>query len=133
MKKIMAGEEVNQAMPTAFRVAVRTLDAWGFSAGEMARVLGFSTAQFHRYRATGLPEESVNEDLTTRVSLVLGIERALEILLAEESDIRNWMNRPSNAPIFDGVTPKSIMLNGELGDLWGVRSYLDGWLSGDFD
>lgn len=132
MDKIMASEQIDQAMPTAFRVAVRTLDAWGFSAGEMARVLGISPAQFQRYRHAGLPEESVNEDLTTRVSLVLGIERALEILLAEESDIRNWMSRPSDAPIFDGVTPRSIMINGELDDLWDVRRYLDGWLSGDF-
>ena len=128
----MTTEQINQAMPTAFLVAVRTLDAWGYSAGEMARVLGLSPVQLQRYGATGLPEESVNDDLTTRVSLVLGIERALEILLAGESDIRNWVNRPSSAPLFEGSTPKSIMLQGQLDDLRGIRTYLDGWLSGDF-
>ena len=129
----MVKEHIKQDMPAAFRVAVRTLDAWDYSDGEMARVLGLSPEQFQRYRATGLPEESVNDDLTTRVSLVLGIERALEILLAEESDIRNWVNDPSKATLFEGSTPKTIMVNGQLGDLRKIRTYLDGWIQGDFD
>jgi len=125
-------EQICQAMPKAFGVGVKTLDAWGFSNGEMALVLGLSPAQVQRYRATGLAAESVTDDLTVRVSLILGIERALEILLAEETDIRDWVNHPSSAPIFRGSTPKSVILDGRLDDLRGIRTYLDGWLSGDF-
>ena len=128
----MADEQMKQYMPAAFRVAVRTLNAWGYSADEMARVLALNPAQFQRYRATGLPEETANSDLITRVSLVLGIERALKLLLAEESDIQNWLNRPSKAPLFKKATPKSIMMNGQLGEIRKIHKYLDGWLNGDF-
>ncbi len=126
------GEELIEAMPTAFRVATRTLDAWGFSPDEMPPVFGLSPSQFEGFRATGLGEESVSEELTIRVSLILGIERALEMLLAEEADIRDWINRPSNAPVFQGYPPKSIFLTGRLDDLREIRTYLDGWLQGDF-
>ena len=126
------GEELIEAMPTAFRVAARTLDAWGFSPDEMPPVFGLSPSQLEDFWATGLPEESVTDELTNRVSLILGIERALEILLAEQADIRDWINRPSNAPVFQGCTPKSVMLNGRLDDLREVRTFLDGWLQGDF-
>ena len=132
MGKSLTKEQIYQAMPSAFRVALRILDAWDFSPGDMALVLGLGSAECQRYQATGLPEESMSEDLTTRVSLILGIELALETLLREEGDIRDWVNRPSNAPIFQGATPKSVMLHGPLDDLRGIRMYLDGWLSGDF-
>ena len=126
------GKELIEAMPTSFGVATRTLDAWGFSPDEMPPVFGLSPSQFEGFRATGLGEESVSEELTIRVSLILGIERALEILLAEEADIRDWIHRPSNAPVFKGCTPKSVMLNGRMDDLHEIRTYLDGWLQGDF-
>ena len=132
MEKPLNEDQIHQAMPTAFRVALRTLDAWGYSPDEMAPVLELSPAQVQRYRATGLAEKSVTDDLTVRVSLILGIERALEILLAEETDIRDWVNHPSAAPIFKGSTPKSVMLDGRLDDLREIRMGLDGWLSGDF-
>jgi len=132
MGKSLTKEQIYQAMPLAFRVALRILDAWGFSPDEMALVLGLGSDECQRYQATGLPEESMSEDLTTRVSLILGIERALEILLVEESDIRNWVSHPSNAPIFKVATPKSVMLNGRIDDLHAIRMYLDSWLSGDF-
>ena len=132
MEKPLKKEQIHQDMPAAFRVALRILDAWGFSPGEMALVLGLGSAECQRYQATGLPEDSVSVDLITRVSLILGIERALEILLVEEPDIRNWMGDPSNASIFEGATPKSVLLTGQLDDLREIRKYLDGWLSGDF-
>ena len=132
MEKHLNEEQIHQAMPTALRVALRTLDAWGYSPDEMAPVLGLSPTQVQRYRATGLAEKSVTDDLTVRVSLILGIERALEILLDEETDIRDWINHPSDAPIFKGSSPKSVMLDGRVDDLREIRTYLDGWLSGDF-
>lgn len=119
-------------MPTALRVALRTLDAWGYSHDDMSQVLGLGPAELRHVRAAGLPEGSVTEELTIRVSLVLGIERALEILLAEEADISDWVNRPTKAPLFRGRTPRSVMLNGRLDDLREIRTYLDGWLQGDF-
>lgn len=125
-------EELVEAMPTAFQVATRTLDAWGFSPDEIPPVFELTPAQLQRFQATGLPEESVTEELTVRVSLILGIERALEILLAEEADRSDWVNRPSKAPLFRGRTPKSVMLEGQLDDLREIRTYLDGWLQGDF-
>ena len=132
MEKSLEKEPIYQSMPAAFRVAQRILDAWGFSPGEMALVFGLGPDECQLYQATGLPEESMSEDLTTRVSLILGIERALEILLADETDIRDWVNRPSNAPIFKGSSPKSVMLDRRVDDLREIRTYLDGWLSGDF-
>ena len=132
MEWSVTSEEIEQAMPAAFDVANRTLDMWGFSDDEKGQVLGIDPETLRRFQSKGLPSEHIGDDLVSRVSLVLGIERGLEVLLGAHEDIGEWVNRSSDAPLFGGRSPKSVMLEGRLDDLREIRAYVDGWCSGDF-
>ena len=128
---------VIEAMPKAFRVAVRTLSTWGFTHEESARALGLESRTLYRYKRSGLSPRSISPDLVERVSYILGIEKALEILLGgepeqEERDIQRWINSPSRAPLFGGSPPKRRLASGLVADLFQTREYLDGWRGGDF-
>lgn len=130
-------DTLRESMPAAFRVAIRTLAAWGFTHHEMAATLGLESRTLYRYKRQGLPARAISPDLIERTSYVLGIEKALEILLAgepeqEEHDIRRWINSPSDAPLFAGHPPKGRLTTGRAADLFQVRQYLDGWRGGDF-
>jgi len=130
-------DTLRSSMPAAFRVAIRTLAAWGFTHDEMATALGLEPRTLYRYKRQGLSARAISPDLIERTSYVLGIEKALEILLAgepeqEEHDIRRWVNSPSDAPLFAGHAPKARLTTGRAADLFQVRQYLDGWRGGDF-
>lgn len=132
MVEFVSRKRTDQSMPTAFRVALRMLDSWCFSAAEAARALGLGLEETEKFRSEGLPVGEADDDLIIRVSLLLGIERALETLLANDEDMSRWVNGPSDAPPFQGRTPKSVMIDGTTNDLRLVRNYLDSWLPGDF-
>ncbi|MCP1726849.1 transcriptional regulator with XRE-family HTH domain [Natronospira proteinivora] len=123
---------IGRAMPNAFQVAVRALKSWGFSNAEIARVLGLAPRSLSRYLSDGLSARAISPDLIERVSYVLGVEKALEILLGNEAAIRRWMNSPSYGPPFGGDTPKARLLGGLVADLYVTRRYLDGLRGGDF-
>lgn len=132
MVEFVSRKRTDQSMPTAFQVALRILDSWCFSPAEAAQALGLGLEESEKFRSEGLPVGEADDDLIIRVSLFLGIERALETLLVSDTDMSRWVNSPSDAPPFQGGTPKSIMIDGTTSDLRLVRNYLDSWLSGDF-
>ena len=128
---------IREAMPDAFRVALRILESWGLGHAEMAKVLGLESRTLSRYKSKGLPERSIASDLVERTSYILGIEKALEILLGgepgdEAAAIRRWIDRPSSAPLFADRPPRERITSGRVADLFQVRQYLDGWRGGDF-
>lgn len=130
-------QNIRDAMPMAFRGALRILESWGLSHDESAAVLGLEPRTLYRHKRGGLPARSVAADLIERTSYVLGIEKALEILLAgqaaqEAEDIHHWINNPSDAALFAGKPPRALITTGRVADLFRVRQYLDGWRGGDF-
>ena len=70
-------------------------------------------------------------DALERISYLLGIFKALNILLPDESAADRWIKKPNDAPIFGGKSALSRMLSGRVSDLFVVRQYLDaqrgGW------
>ena len=69
-------------------------------------------------------------DVLERVSYVLGIYKALQILLPDERAADAWVHQPNTAPLFAGRPALDRMLSGNVADLFVVRSYLDaqrGW------
>ena len=101
---------------------------WGVTDGEAAVILGgISAKTFRRWRDGGFGR--VNRDLADRLSLVLGIHKALRIIFREPAVGYAWM-RKANADL-GGVTPIELLLRGGMGDLERLRRYLDsvrgGW------
>jgi hypothetical protein len=70
-------------------------------------------------------------DVLERISYVLGIYKALQILFPDPARADAWVRRPNDAPPFGGRSALERMLSGNVGDLYLVRQYLDaergGW------
>ena len=70
------------------------------------------------------------QDTLERISYVLGIYRALQILLPDPERADVWVRRPNDAPLFGGASALDRMLGGQVADLFVVRQYLDAELGG---
>ena len=71
------------------------------------------------------------KDALERISYILGIYKALQILLPDEKAADQWVKRPNTAPLFGGRSALDRMMSGQVADLFVVRQYLDaqrgGW------
>ena len=91
---------------------------------EDARALlgGVSNGPFYEMKRA--PERLLEPDRLTRISYLIGIFKALNILhgraLADE-----WVHLPNTSPIFEGQTPLAYMVRGGLPALQTVRRLLD--------
>ena len=72
------------------------------------------------------------KDTLERISYILGIFKALQILLPDEKAADAWVKRPNTAVLFAGKSALDRMLSGHVADLYVVRQYLDaqrgGWV-----
>ena len=70
-------------------------------------------------------------DALERISYLLGIFKALHILLPDEEAADAWVRKPNTAPLFAGTSALERMMSGQVSDLYVVRQYLDaqrgGW------
>jgi antitoxin Xre/MbcA/ParS-like protein len=114
------------ALRTFFRIA----DAWGLSADEARRLLGDPPrSTYFLWKKSG--EQQLSRDTLERISYVLGIWKALQILIPDESAADAWVRKPNAAPPFGGKPALERMLSGNVADLYVVRQFLDaqrgGW------
>jgi uncharacterized protein (DUF2384 family) len=119
-----ASDEIQAMQRTVANIFAR----WGMTDGEAAVILGgISAKTFRRWREGAYGR--VNRDLADRLSLVLGIHRALRVIFREPATGYTWMRQP-NADL-GGLTPVELLLRGGMGDLERLRRYLDsvrgGW------
>ena len=116
---------VHNQVPAALRTVFRIFEAWGVRVGNWSDLLGVSNATVHRWRSN---PESVgsSRDLVERLSYILGIYKALQILLPGNDVADSWMSRPNSASLFGGRPPLERMLSGNVADLYIVRHWLDG-------
>lgn len=71
----------------------------------------------------------VSKDTLERISYILGIFKAINILLPIPERANAWMRKPNNAPIFGGQSALDRMTAGNVSDLYVVRKYLDAQLN----
>jgi len=114
------------ALRTFFRIA----DLWGLSVEEQMTLLGVaSRSTFFKWKKE--KDALLPKDTLERISYILGIYKALQILLPNERAADMWIRRPNTAPPFGGQAALTRMLSGHVSDLYVVRQYLDaqrgGW------
>ena len=61
------------------------------------------------------------KDTLERISYILGVYKALQILLPDEAAADAWVKRPNQAPLFAGKSALDRMLSGQVADLFIVR------------
>jgi hypothetical protein len=97
---------------------------WGLAANEERGLLGWPpSSTFHKYKSGDAGVLSF--DTLTRISLVLGIYKALHILYPEAAFADRWMQMPNSNPLFEGHTPIAFALDAGLDGLFHVRRLLD--------
>jgi Protein of unknown function (DUF2384) len=113
------------ALRTFFRIAER----WGLSADEQMTLLGVTTrSTFFKWKKDA--NAMLPRDTLERISYILGIYKALQILLPDETAADAWVKRANAAPLFGGRSALDRMLSGQVADLFVVRQYLDAQLGG---
>jgi hypothetical protein len=114
------------ALRTFFRIA----DLWELSADEQMILLGV-TARSTFFKWKKDQNAVLPKDTLERISYILGIYGALQILLPDERAADTWVKRQNTAPLFGGLSALDRMLSGQVSDLFVVRQYLDsqrdGW------
>ena len=111
----------------ALRTVFNILQAWEVKVKHFGVLLGVSQPTIHRWKANPAAAAKANSsDLEERVSYILGIYKALQILLPDPQSADSWINRPNAAVIFGGRTPLERILGGRVADLYEVRRWLDG-------
>jgi hypothetical protein len=113
------------ALRTFFRIA----EAWQLSTDEARALLGDPPrSTFFAWKKSGIGP--LSRDTLERISYVLGIYKALQILLPEPAAADAWVRKPNNAPLFAGKPALERMLSGNVADLYVIRQYLDAWRGG---
>jgi hypothetical protein len=113
------------------RAFFRIAEAWGLDNEAQMKLLGSpGRSTFFKWKAA--PESArLGHDTLERISYILGIYKALQILLPDARAADEWVRRPNAAPLFGGRSALERMLGGNVGDLMAVRQYLDavrgGW------
>ena len=107
------------AIPAFFKIA----EAWGLR-DEAARQLlgGVSNGAFYQLKRA--EKKTLDQDKLTRISLLLGIFRALNILYNRKlADA--WISLPNTNPMFEGEAPLAYAIKGGVPALLRVRQLLD--------
>lgn len=107
------------------RAFSRIAEQWGLSVEEQLKLLGEPPrSTFYAWRKH--PEQAqLPRDTLERLSYVLGIYKALQILLPDPAAADAWVRKPNEAPGFGGQPALARMLAGNVADLAYVRRYLD--------
>jgi hypothetical protein len=104
---------------------------WGLGTDEQMVLLG-SPGRSTFFKWKSAPERAdLKRDTLERLSYLLGIYKALQILLPATPAADAWVKKPNSAPLFGGKSALDRMLGGNVADLVAVRQYLDarrgGW------
>jgi hypothetical protein len=111
------------ALKAFFKLAVE----WQLSADDQLTLLGQpSRRTFYRWRkgeVAALPADTLE-----RISVLLGIYKALAVLLPINDRAHGWVKRANEA--FGGRSALDVMRQGRMDDLYQVRRHLDAWRGG---
>ena len=109
------------ALRTFFNIAA----VWGLTVQEQRALLGWPAAStFHKYKKADFG--TLSFDTLTRISLVIGIYKSLQILYPEPEFADRWVRMPNSHQLFGGRPALVLMTDGGIDGLHRVRRLLDG-------
>jgi hypothetical protein len=119
-----ASSEVSAAGAAGLRAFSRIADLWHLSIAEQMTLLGLSSrSTYFKWRKEA--QVRLPRDTLERISYLLGIYKALQLLLPDTRAADEWIRRPNEAAVFGGRSALDRMLSGNVADLYNVRQYLD--------
>jgi hypothetical protein len=116
--------EAAAAGGAGLRAFTRIAELWHLSITEQLALLGItSRSTYFKWRKE--PQPRLPRDTLERLSYLMGIYKALQLLLPDTHAADEWIRRPNEAPLFGGKSALERMLSGNVADLYIVRQYLD--------
>jgi hypothetical protein len=120
---LTAKAERERLSPSAVRAFFNIMAHWRVR-DEDARLLlgGMSNGPFYDMKKK--PDRILDSDRLLRISYLVGIFKALNVLYSDDlADA--WIQRPNSNRIFGGQTPLAYMMRGGLPGMQTVRRLLD--------
>lgn len=110
--------------PAARKAFFKITAAWKIRDEEAKQLLGgISNGAFYQMKA-GETKAPLDQDRLTRVSLLVGIFKALNTLYSQKlADA--WISLPNTNPMFAGETPLAYIVKGGQPAMMRVRQLLD--------
>ena len=120
----LSDKEVQRRLgPAAVRAFLKLCELWGLRDEDARQLLGgVSNGAFYemKRKARGAPDQ----DRLTRISILTGIFKALNILYSRKLADR-WMQLPNDNPMFGGEPPLTYVIQGGVPAMLRVRQLLD--------
>ncbi len=116
-------EVLRELTPSALRAFLKIRELWELR-DEDARALlgGMSNGAFYELKRK--TPATLDQDRVTRISVLIGIFKALNVLYSKKLADR-WIQLPNDNPMFEGGTPLAYMLRGGLPGMLRVRQLVD--------
>jgi hypothetical protein len=108
---------------TVAKAVLQTCNVWRLTTAQTCLLFGIDDSTLQRWAMTPPALEALPEKLIERISHILGVFKALQILLPDPVLADDWIHRPNSADPFNGQRPLDLMLSAE--GLIAVRQYLD--------
>ena len=109
--------------PPAVRAFLKIRELWELRDEDARHVLGgMSNGAFYELKRKA--RGALDQDRLTRISVLTGIFKALNILYSQKLADR-WVRLPNENPMFEGETPLTYMIKGGLPAMLRVRQLLD--------
>lgn len=108
----------------ALRTFFKITERWDLNVEEQMKLLGL-TARSTFFKWKQDQDGRLSMDTLERISYILGIFKALNVLFPEDETADKWIKKPNDAPIFGGRPALKRMLSGHVSDLYVIRQYLD--------
>lgn len=119
LSRLETRERLSQSAVDGFFAII---DKWQLSMEQAGELLGgVPRSTVYKLRTTA---GTLRQDELTRISYIVGMYKALHILLPEEHADR-WMTRPNDNFLFGGQTPLDYVLRTGIPGLQQIRSLLD--------
>jgi Protein of unknown function (DUF2384) len=122
-------EERRRLSENALKVFVKITDKWGLNEVQARGLLGgVASSTFHSWKTR--PEgKQLDQDTLTRISLVIGIYKALNIYFGKPWADR-WITLQNRGRLFSSQAPIDFMLRHGQPGMIEVRRMLDAWRGG---
>jgi hypothetical protein len=114
---------------SALRTFLAIADLWGLTEEQRRLVLGYPSRSTYQNWCRVVREHgeiTLDVDVLTRLSAILGIHQALGILFAREPEGVAWLRTPHAALVFGGRPPLDLITAGSQDALLTTRRFLDG-------
>jgi hypothetical protein len=116
-------EERDRLSSSAVKAFFNIMEHWGVRDDDARKLLALTNGPFYEMKKKA-ETRKLDQDRLTRVSYLVGIFKALNILHGKELADR-WVRLPNSNRIFAGQTPLEYMIHGGLPAMQTVRRLLD--------